>query len=95
MLARLVPEPEPENIYDSGAIAIYIMSAESDSYDKVGYIAKEFTCYVHPCLKDPHFRVSVKAICFRTTFNILIMMMGYYLTLTIIIIIIIIIIICL
>ena len=91
MLARLVPEPEPEpeNIYDSGAIAVYIMSAESDSYDKVGYIAKEFTCYVHPCLKDPHFRVSVKAICFRTTF----LMMGYYLTLTIIIIIIIIIII--
>ena len=60
MLARLVLEPEPENIYDSGAIAVYIMSAESDSYDKVGYIAKEFTCYVHPCLKDPHFRVSVK-----------------------------------
>ena len=27
MLARLVPEPEPEpeNIYDSGAIAVYIM----------------------------------------------------------------------
>ena len=47
MLARLVPEPEPENIYDSGAIAVYIMSAELDSYDKVGYIAKEFTCYVH------------------------------------------------
>ena len=58
MLARLVPEPEPENIYDSGAIAVYIMSAESDSYDKVGYIAR-----VHLLCSPLPQRPTLQSIC--------------------------------
>jgi hypothetical protein len=73
VLAKLVAEPD--NIHDSNAIAVYIMY--SDYYEKVGYIAREMTQYVHSCLNDPSFRVSVKSIKYRTKFSLL----GFYLTL--------------
>jgi hypothetical protein len=40
----------------------------SGDYDKVGYIAKELTRYVHPVLNDPSLDVTVKKIHFCTTY---------------------------
>ena len=67
-------EREPDNAHDSNAIAVFVMT-DNDFY-KVGYIASELTQYVHPCLDDPSFEVSVKNIRFSTTW----MMVGYYIT---------------
>ncbi len=70
-------EAEPDNPYDKHAIAVYVMS--SSDYEKVGYIAKELTQYVHPVLYDKSLDVSVKKIRFCTTYC----MVGYYLTINI------------
>jgi hypothetical protein len=65
---------EPENTVDPNAIAVYIMS--SGDYEKVGYIAKELTKYVHPVLNDPTLDVEVSKIRFSATYC----MIGFYLT---------------
>lgn len=70
-------EAEPENPHDTNAIAVYIMS--SSDYEKVGYLASELTRFVHPLLKDPTLKVTVKQIRFCTTF----LMIGFYLTIDI------------
>lgn len=67
-------EEKPENIYDENAIAVFLKS--SDTYVKVGYIARELTCYVQPCLSHPNFNEKVLNIRFRTTF----LMIDFYLT---------------
>ncbi|CAB3993848.1 single-stranded-DNA-specific exonuclease [Paramuricea clavata] len=67
-------EREPDNAHDSNAIAVFVMT--DNDFFKVGYIASELTQYVHPCLDDPSFEVSVKNIRFSTTW----MMVGYYIT---------------
>ena len=66
---------EPENVNDSNAIAVYIMV--SNEFNKVGYIARELTCYLKPILKT--LDVSVKAIRFSTTYYT----MGFYITIEI------------
>ena len=75
VFAKLVAEPE--NVYDKNAIAVYVKS--SSNYEKVGYIAKELTQYVHPVLSDKSHDVLVEKIRFCTTFR----MIGFYLTITI------------
>ena len=70
-------EAEPENPHDKNAIAVYIMF--SADYEKVGYLASELTRFVHPLLKDPTLKVTVKQIRFCTTF----LMIGFYLTIDI------------
>ena len=70
-------EAEPENATDRNAIAVYIMS--SGDYDKVGYIAKELTQYVHPVLNNPSLNVEVKKICFCAIYR----MIGFYVTIEI------------
>lgn len=75
VFAKLVAEPE--NIVDPNAIAVYVMS--SGDYEKVGYIAKELTQYVHPVLNDPAFDVEINKIRFCATYR----MIGFYLTINI------------
>jgi hypothetical protein len=70
-------QAEPENKYDNNAIAVLIKSS-SDYYEKVGYIARELTIYVHPYLSEVSFCASIKCIRFRTTF----LMVGFYITIT-------------
>ena len=70
-------EAEPDNPHDKHVIAVYIMS--SSDYEKVGYLAKELTQYVHPVLSDKSLDVTVKKIRFCTTYR----MVGFYLTLNI------------
>lgn len=70
-------ETEPENAYDRNAIAVFIMS--SSEYEKVGYLARELTQFVHPLLNDPSLGVSGEKIRFSATF----LMIGYYLTIDI------------
>lgn len=67
--------PEPDNVHDKHAIAIYIMSS-SESYEKVGYIASELTKYVHPVLNQQDLEVDVDRIWFCIKFK----MVGFYLT---------------
>lgn len=75
VLAKLVVEPD--NPYDKNSIAVYIMSSEE--YQKVGYIARELTKFVHPLLKDPSTEVNVKRIRQDATYQ----MVGFYLTIEI------------
>lgn len=75
VLAKLVVEPD--NPYDQNAIAVYIMSSEE--YQKVGYIARELTKFVHPLLKGPSTEVNVKRIRHDATYK----MVGFYLTIEI------------
>ena len=70
-------EADPENAYDRNAIAVYIMSYSG--FNKVGYLARELTQFIHPLLNDPSLRVSVKKIRFSTSYQ----MMGFYLTIDI------------
>lgn len=69
-------EKEPDNVYDSNAIAVYVMT--DDSYDKVGYIASELTQFVHPYLNTPDFNVSVEKVTFCTKY----LLVGFYLTIS-------------
>lgn len=68
---------EPENPIDKHAIAVYVMS--SSNYEKVGYIARELTQFVHPHLQDPTLKVSVHSIWFCTAF----LQIGFYITIII------------
>jgi hypothetical protein len=68
---------EPNNAVDPNAIAVYVMS--SGDYEKVGYIAKELTQYVHPVLNDPTLDVEVNKIRFCVAFRL----SGFYLTIDI------------
>lgn len=68
---------EPDNTHDPNAIAVYI-SFEGD-YEKVGYLPRELTCFVHPLLQKPELDVQVKKIRFRTSY----LRVGFYLTLDI------------
>lgn len=71
-------EEEPENVTDNEAIAVYISVDDyGETFEKVGYIAKELTQYLKPILKQ--LDVSVCNIRFCTTYY----RMGYYLTLEI------------
>lgn len=70
-------EAEPDNVNDKHAIAVYVMS--SSDYEKVGYLPRELTQYVHPVLQCPSLNVSINNIRFSTTFR----MIGFYLTLDI------------
>lgn len=69
-------EKEPDNVHDSNAIAVYIMT--DDNYEKVGYIASELTKYVHTHLNTPDFHVSVEKITFCTKY----LLVGFYLTIS-------------
>ena len=51
----------------------------SGDYDKVGYIAKELTQYVHPVLNDPSLNVEVKKIRFCAIYR----MIRFYVTIEI------------
>ena len=75
VFAKLVAEPE--NQADKNAIAVYVMT--EDDYEKVGYIPKELTMYLHGPLKASELDVSVKDVRFRTTY----LLMGFYITLSI------------
>lgn len=68
---------DTQNKQDPNAIAVQIMT--DDEFDTVGYIARELTQYVHPCMGTPGFHVSVKNIRFRTNF----LRIGFYLTINI------------
>ena len=70
-------EAEPDNAFDMHAIAVYVMS--SSNYEKVGYIARELTQFVHPLLQDPALEVSVQRIWFCTVF----LQIGFYITISI------------
>ena len=70
-------EAEPENAHDKHAIAVYISS--SSGYEKVGFIARELTKYIHPILNDRHTDVDVHKIRFCTTFQ----KIGFYLSINI------------
>ena len=59
---------EPENPYDENAIAVYLQN--DDIFKHVGYIARELTQYVRPCLNEPGFNAQVKNIRFRTTLQL-------------------------
>lgn len=70
-------EAEPENEHDKNAIGVYVMTG--DVYVNVGYIASEFTKYLHPLLGRVDLDVSAKRIRFCTTY----LMIGFYLTIKI------------
>ena len=55
------------------------MSDECKDFDKVGYIPKELTRYLHSLLKASKLDVSVKDVRFCTTY----LLIGYYITLNI------------
>ena len=77
VFAKLVPEPE--NPTDRNAIAVYVMTDECKDFEKVGYIPKELTTYLHSPLKASKLDVSVKDVRFRTTY----LLIGFYITLNI------------
>ena len=70
-------KPEPENDYDSNAIAV-LLNYGSGWYT-VGYIAKELANEIHPLLKTSNIKVEISHIRFRLTY----LLIGYYLTLNI------------
>ena len=70
-------QPEHYNTHDPNAIAVYVMS--QDDFEKVGYIPRELTCFVHPLIQAGDVEVSVKNICFRTNY----LRVGFYLTINI------------
>lgn len=71
-------EVEPNNQYDSNAIAVFI-NYGSD-WVKIGYIARELTRYIHPLLANGNIvSVDVKHI----KFCIVYMRVGYYITINI------------
>lgn len=49
-------ESEPCNPNDKHVIAVYVMS--SSDYEKVGFIARERTQFLHPLIKDPALKVT-------------------------------------
>ena len=69
--------PEPENTHDPNAIAVCIMS--QDEFEKVGYIPRELTGFIHPLILTGDMEVCVKSIRFRTNY----LRVGYYLTINI------------
>ena len=77
VFAKLVAEPE--NPTDKNAIAVYVMTDECKDFEKVGYIPKELTRYLHSLLKASKLDVSVKNVRFCTTY----LLIGYYITLNI------------
>lgn len=71
-------EAEPNNQYDSNAIAVFI--DYGNNWVKIGYIAKELTRYIHPLLANGNIiTVNVKHI----KFCIVYMRVGYYITINI------------
>ncbi len=66
-----------QNQADKNAIAVYVMM--EDDYEKVGYIPKELTMYLHGPLKASELDFSMKDVQFCTR-NLL---MGFYITLSI------------
>ena len=70
-------EPEPDNTYDPNAIAVYLMS--DNDFEKVGYIPRELTCFIHPLLQAGNMEVSVRNIRFRTNY----LRVRFYLTINI------------
>jgi hypothetical protein len=75
VFAKLVPEPE--NPVDKNAIAVYV--ATNEVFEKVGYIPKELTCYLHGPLSKKTLDVEVKNVRFRTTY----LLVGYYISINI------------
>lgn len=57
---------EPENKSDPNAIAVYIMY--EDDFEKVGYIARELTRFVHPLMKTQSLEYSMKTLDFKLFF---------------------------
>ena len=70
VFAKLVPEPG--NPMDKNAIAVYVLT--HDDYEKVGYILKELTSYLHAPLSKRTLDVTVKNVQFHTTY----LLIGYY-----------------
>ena len=71
-------EAEPNNPYDSNAIAVFI--DYGSNWVKIGYIAKELTRFIHPLLANGNIvTVNVKHI----KFCIVYMRVGYYITINI------------
>ena len=67
-------EADHDNAHDQNANGVYLTT--DYHYVLVGYIASELTKYVHPFLGTPELDISVKHICFCTTFY----KIGFYLT---------------
>jgi hypothetical protein len=65
---------EPDNPYDDNAVAVLLQT--DVEFELVGYIARELTKYVRPCLMDPDFHAEVRCVRFRTTY----MLVGFYIT---------------
>lgn len=70
-------KPEPDNDYDSNAIAV-LLNYGTEWYT-VGYIAKELTNEIHPLLETANIKVAISHIRFRVTY----LLIGFYLTLNI------------
>ena len=75
VFAKLVAEPD--NHADKNAIAVYVLT--EDKYEKVGYIPRELTTYLHAPLQKRELDVSVKHVRFCVKY----LLAGYYITLNI------------
>jgi hypothetical protein len=75
VFAKIVAEPD--NHVDKNAIAVYVMT--EDEYEKVGYIPRELTTYLHGPLKESALDVSVKHVRLYVKY----LLAGYYITLNI------------
>ena len=68
---------ESTNIHDPKAIAVLI-STDND-FEKVGYLPRELTEFVHPLLSSGDIEVDVKRIFFKMTY----LRVGFYMTINI------------